>query len=66
MPSAGKMAQAVVATCRLEDSLHTSMMTIVPYPSKTAATATSVGGNAIPQPSGRPDNVSLLNFRSGG
>jgi hypothetical protein len=43
MPSAGKMAQAVVATCRLEDSWHTSMMTIVPYASKTVATATSVG-----------------------
>src|SRR5438270_2617801 len=47
MPSAGKTAQAVVATSRLEDSLHASMMTIVPYPSKTVATATSVGGNAI-------------------
>jgi len=51
MPGAGKIAQAVVATCRLEDSLHDSMMTIVPYSCKTVAAATS-GGNAISQPSG--------------
>jgi hypothetical protein len=51
MPGAGKIAQAVVATCRLEDSLHASMMTIVPYSCKTVATAAS-GGNAIPHPSG--------------
>ena len=31
MPGAGEMAQAVVATGRLKDSLHASMMTIVPY-----------------------------------
>jgi hypothetical protein len=31
MPGAGKMAQALVATCRLEDSSHSSMMTIFPY-----------------------------------
>jgi hypothetical protein len=51
MPGAGKIAQALVATCRLEDGLHASMMTIVLYSCKTVATATS-GGNAIPQSSG--------------
>jgi hypothetical protein len=30
MPGVGKAAQAVVATRRFEDSLHASMMTIVP------------------------------------
>jgi hypothetical protein len=30
MPGVGKPAQAVVATRRLEDSLHSSMMTILP------------------------------------
>jgi len=43
MPGAGKTAQAVVATCRLEDSLHASMMTIVPFSGKTVAAATSGG-----------------------
>jgi hypothetical protein len=35
MPGAGKIAQALVATCRLEDSLHASIITIVPYSCKT-------------------------------
>jgi hypothetical protein len=51
MPGVRKIAQAVVATCGLEDSLHASIMTIVPYSCKTVATAAS-GGNAIPHPSG--------------
>jgi hypothetical protein len=47
MPDAGKTAQAVVATRRLEDSLHASIMTIVPCLCKTMAAASSAGGNAI-------------------
>jgi len=35
MPGIGKTAQAVVATRRLEDSLHASMMTILPCLCKT-------------------------------
>ena len=31
MPGPGKTAQTVVATRRLEDSLHTTMMPMVPY-----------------------------------
>ncbi|MDQ6704743.1 MAG: hypothetical protein M3Z85_02130 [Acidobacteriota bacterium] len=46
MPGAGKIAQAVVATRCLEDGLHASMMTIVPYPCKTVDTATSAEANA--------------------
>jgi hypothetical protein len=37
MPGVGKTAQAVVATRRLEDSLHASMMTILPSLCKTMA-----------------------------
>jgi hypothetical protein len=37
MPGVGKTAQAVVATRRLEDSLHASMMTILPCLRKTMA-----------------------------
>jgi hypothetical protein len=37
MPGFGKTAQAVVATRRLEDSLHAPMMTIVPSLCKTMA-----------------------------
>src|SRR5260370_21143744 len=61
MPGAGKIAQAVVATCRLEDSLHASMMTIVPYSCKTVATATSAGkaNPAAIRPD--PSKVCLLN-----
>ena len=47
MPGAGKTAQAVVATRRLENSLHASIMTIVPCLCKTMAAASSAGGNAI-------------------
>jgi hypothetical protein len=39
MPGVGKTAQAVDATRRLEDSLHASMMTIVPCLCKTMAAA---------------------------
>src|SRR5947209_17971572 len=35
MPGVSKTAQAVVATRRLEDSLHVAMMTILSYPCKT-------------------------------
>src|SRR5262249_50188821 len=42
MPGASKTAQAVVATRRLEDSLHASMMSIVPRLRKTMAAASSV------------------------
>jgi len=35
MPGAGKAAQAVVATRRLENSLHASIMIIVPCSCKT-------------------------------
>jgi hypothetical protein len=41
MPGVGKTAQAVVATGRLEDSLHASMMTILPCLCKTMAPASS-------------------------
>jgi hypothetical protein len=41
MPSAGKTAQAVDSTRRLEDSLHASIMTIVPCLCKTIAAASS-------------------------
>jgi hypothetical protein len=37
MPSLGQTAQAVVATRRLEYSLHASIMTIVPCVCKTMA-----------------------------
>ena len=43
MPGVGKTAQAVVATRRLEDSLHASMMTILPCLYKTMALASSDG-----------------------
>src|SRR6516162_6467403 len=42
-PGAGKTAQAVASTRRLEDSLHASIVTIVPCLCKTMATATSAG-----------------------
>src|SRR5229473_2040134 len=41
MPGVGKTPQAVVATGRLEDSLHASMMTILPCLCKTMAPASS-------------------------
>src|SRR5260221_13185278 len=41
MPGVGKTPQAVVATGRLEDSLHASMMTILPCLGKTTAPASS-------------------------
>ena len=44
MPGAGKTAQAVVTTRRLENSLHASIMTIVPCLCKTMAAASSAGG----------------------
>jgi len=47
MPGVGKAAQAVVATRRFEDSLHASMMTIVPCLCKTMGAARSAVGNAI-------------------
>src|ERR1039458_8276358 len=37
MPGVGKTAQSLVATGRLEDSLHASMMTVLRCPSKTMA-----------------------------
>jgi hypothetical protein len=37
MPSVGKTSQALIATRRLEDGLHASMMTIDPFQCKTAA-----------------------------
>jgi hypothetical protein len=42
MPGAGKTAQAVVATRRLENSLHASIMTIVPCLCKTMAALSGV------------------------
>ena len=44
MPGAGKTAQAVHSTRGLEDSLHASIMTIVPCLCKTMAAATSAEG----------------------
>ena len=41
MPGFGKTAQAVVPTRRLEDTLHASMMTILPSLCKTMAAASS-------------------------
>jgi len=43
MPGVGKTAQAVVATRRLEDSLHASMMTILPCLCKTMAWRVHLG-----------------------
>ena len=43
MPGVGKTAQTVAPTRRLEDSLHASMMTILPSLCKTMAPASSVG-----------------------
>jgi hypothetical protein len=43
MPGAGKAPQAVIPTSCLEDSLHASMMTIVPSLCKTMAAASSAG-----------------------
>ena len=43
MPGVRKTAQAVVATRRLEDSLHASMMTILPSLCKTMAWRVQVG-----------------------
>jgi hypothetical protein len=45
MPGAGKTSQAVVATRRLENSLHASIMTIVHCLCKTMAAARSAGGS---------------------
>jgi hypothetical protein len=39
MPCAGKTAQAVASPSRLEDSLHASIMTIVPCLCKTMVAA---------------------------
>jgi hypothetical protein len=47
MPGAGETAQAVVATRRLENSLHASIMTIGPCLCKTVAAANSPRGYAI-------------------
>ena len=44
MPGVGKTAQAVHSTRRLEDSLHASIMTIVPCLCKTMAAASSAEG----------------------
>jgi hypothetical protein len=43
MPGVGKTAQAIVATRRLEDSLHASMMTILPSLCKTMAPSSLAG-----------------------
>ena len=57
MPSVGKTAQAVVATGRLEDSLHASMMTILRCLCKTMAPASS----AVPRhPTGSANYGSRL------
>src|ERR1700674_4639190 len=48
MPGAGKTAQAVVATRRLENSLNASMMTIVPCLCKTMAALSSSAGTRHP------------------
>jgi hypothetical protein len=48
MPGASKTSQAIVATRCFEDSLHASIMTIVPSLSKTMAAASSVGGKRNP------------------
>jgi hypothetical protein len=43
MPGVGETTQAVVATCRLEDSLHAFMMTILPCLCKTMARRVQLG-----------------------
>jgi hypothetical protein len=63
MPGTRKIAQAVVATCRLEDSLHASMMTMVPYsrkrwPRRPQARSGNTAANRRDQ-----DKVCLLNVR---
>jgi hypothetical protein len=53
MPGAGKTTQPVASTRRLEDSLHASIMTIVPYLCKTMAAASSADGmQAVPSEQG--------------
>src|ERR1700674_1411917 len=48
MPGAGKTAQAVVTPRRLENSLHASIMTIVPCLCKTMAALSSSAGTRHP------------------
>ena len=47
MPGVGKAAQAVLATGRLKDSLHASMMTIVPNPGKPMAEFSGIMQSAL-------------------
>ena len=47
MPGVRETAQAVVATRRLKDSLHASMMTIVPYSMQDDGRGEFSGGNPI-------------------
>jgi hypothetical protein len=47
MPGAGKTAQAVASTRRLEDSVHGSIVTVVPSLCKTMAPASSAARNAL-------------------
>ena len=54
MPGAGKTPQALNAARRLKDSLHGSIMTIVPRCCKTTAGASSAGVNAIRVIRGNP------------
>jgi Family of unknown function (DUF6603) len=54
MPGAAKTTHAVASNRRLEDRLHASIMTIVPYLCKTMAAASSVDGmQAVPSEQGR-------------
>jgi hypothetical protein len=46
MPGGGKAAQAVDSTCRIKDSFHGSIMTIVPSLCNTMAAAGSAERNA--------------------
>jgi hypothetical protein len=52
MPGIGKTAQAVAASGRFEDSLHASMMTVVPCLCKTMAPASSAGQRQATGPLG--------------
>ena len=53
MPGAGKTSQAVIATRCLENSLHASIMTILPCLCKTMAAASLAPGGTQSAPSDR-------------
>jgi hypothetical protein len=65
MPGVSKPAQAVVATRRLEDGLHSFMMAILPSLCKTMAQRVQLGRNACTA-SDEAKRVSRANRHDGG